>query len=82
MRSAPLAFAPPTPELVEKIRLIGRNFVCSELPAGTPMLGAESTGAMMEVSAGHTDHPTTTFAARDELFAFLDLSLLRAKEAA
>ena len=71
---APAAFAPPSRALQARVAALGRNWVVSELPVGSRVsLGRHSVAALMPtVSAGATAHPSTTFAARDDIFAFLD----------
>lgn len=66
----PAAFAPPPPELARKVAAVGQNWVSSDEPLDTPVdaLGAD----MPAVSAGHASHPSTTHAATESVFAFLD----------
>merc|ERR1711874_578730 len=62
------AFAPPQGAGAAAIKARTRNFKAAETPAGTPMA---STGGICNVSAGHPQHPATTHAATEPLFAFL-----------
>ena len=69
----PGAFEPPTAGLMEKVKRVGKNWVSSDAPLGTP----EDTGddSMQCVSAGHSSHPSTTHSATEDVFAFLDLHI-------
>ncbi|CAE8639814.1 unnamed protein product [Polarella glacialis] len=66
---APSAFEPASPEVASHLGAIGRNFVASELPAGTP-IAADDQG-VVAVSAGHKSHPSTTHSATEPVFQFL-----------
>merc|ERR1719203_2538262 len=72
---APAAFQPPGEHVLQRLREVGRNFVSSELPAGTPV-SADHEG-VPAVSAGHKDHPATTHAATEFVFAFLQAGVER-----
>ena len=69
---APLAFAPPSVDVVMLVARIARNWVASSSPLGTPLAAAGDRAACDEVSAGHSSHPATTHAATSEVFAFLE----------
>lgn len=66
---APAAFAPASPAVCARLAEVGRNFVASQLPLGTR--AAEDREGMPAISAGHESHPSTTHAATEEVFAFL-----------
>lgn len=65
----PLAFEPASEEVRSCLAEVGRNFLASQQPPGTP-LKADHDG-VPAVSAGHESHPATTHACREEVFAFL-----------
>ena len=82
---APAAFAAPTDADRAFVASVGQNWVASANPAGTREGGDDGDdgegggggaggggAAMALVSAGHESHPSTTFAATDDVFAFLD----------
>ena len=69
-KSAPAAFAAPPSEVTQAIATVGRNFVASALPAGTPIRAEQ--GLLTLVSAGAEEHGATTNACIDAAFAFLD----------
>lgn len=73
---APAAFEPPTAEFEARVAAVGRNWVSSSAPLDTPVDEAEA--CMPAVSAGHESHPSTTFAATESVFGFLDARLAAA----
>lgn len=66
---APTAFEAPSEEFAAKLAEVSRDFVASQLPAGAPV--AACRGGVPAVSAGHEKHPSTTHAATEVVFAFL-----------
>jgi len=76
--AAPLAFQPPTAEVRSRIAAVGCNFVASPLPAGEVVPTESATvdaGELMAVSAGAEAHPSTTYAATEVVFAFLEKAI-------
>eukprot|EP00933_Yihiella_yeosuensis_P035138 TRINITY_DN28602_c0_g1_i1.p1 TRINITY_DN28602_c0_g1~~TRINITY_DN28602_c0_g1_i1.p1 ORF type:complete len:310 (+),score=53.78 TRINITY_DN28602_c0_g1_i1:157-1086(+) len=71
---SPEAFAPPSEEVKSCLAAVGRNFVSSKLPAGTP-IEADREG-VLAVSAGHESHPSTTHSATEQVFEFLQRGAL------
>ena len=67
--AAPAVAAEAPPGLLALLREVGRNYVASDLPAGT-LVQPEREGFLC-LSAGHTAHPATTGAATEHAFAFL-----------
>ena len=67
--AAPAVAVEPPPGLLALLREVGRNYVASDLPAGT-LVQPEREGFLC-LSAGHTAHPATTGAATEHAFAFL-----------
>eukprot|EP01062_Namystynia_karyoxenos_P024258 TRINITY_DN19440_c0_g1_i1.p1 TRINITY_DN19440_c0_g1~~TRINITY_DN19440_c0_g1_i1.p1 ORF type:complete len:370 (+),score=116.08 TRINITY_DN19440_c0_g1_i1:83-1111(+) len=65
----PSAFLPPPEEAVRVLREVARNWVSSAEPLGK-FISPETEGVLC-VSAGHESHPSTTFSATEEVFAFL-----------
>ena len=75
----PSAFDPPSDSLLRLLAEVGRNWVVSDLPLGTRVPGRSDEKVMPTVSAAHTSHPATTYAALDDVFAFLDRAAGRRK---
>ena len=73
---APAAFQPPTAEFAARVAAVGRNWVSSPAPLDTPV--EEDNACMPAVSAGHESHPSTTFAATESVFSFLEARLAAA----
>jgi hypothetical protein len=74
-RMAPLAFDKQSAEVAECLASTALNFVASPLPLGRPVPASESRqggGVISSVSAGHESHPSTTHAATEALFSFLE----------
>lgn len=69
-RTVPAAFEPLPPAVADRLAAVGRNFIASDQPVGTPI--RTEAGKMVLVSAGATEHGATTHAAIDGVFAFLD----------
>ena len=71
--AAPEAFEPISEAVAAKIIATTCNFVSSEEPAGTPVVGdgEQGAGALTCVSAGSQAHPSTTHAATEHVFEFL-----------
>lgn len=67
---APAAGEEASEELRAILAAVGRNYVASPLPSGA-LVAAERDG-MPALSAGHESHPSTTAAAAEVAFAFLD----------
>jgi pimeloyl-ACP methyl ester carboxylesterase len=78
--SVPAAFAPLTSAAAERLAAVGRNFVSSDQPMGTPI--RTEAGKMVLVSAGATEHGSTTNASIDGVFAFLERGAARTAQAA
>eukprot|EP00930_Biecheleria_cincta_P093752 TRINITY_DN8429_c0_g1_i1.p1 TRINITY_DN8429_c0_g1~~TRINITY_DN8429_c0_g1_i1.p1 ORF type:complete len:132 (+),score=31.58 TRINITY_DN8429_c0_g1_i1:26-397(+) len=68
---APAAFEPASEEVRSCLAAVGRNFVASQQPLGTPISGDHE--GVPAVSAGHESHPSTTHSATEQVFAFLQL---------
>ena len=68
---APAAFQPPSAKVSELVAKVGQNWVSSPAPLGTPEAPNEGS-CMPLVSAGHESHPSTTHAATESIFEFLD----------
>lgn len=54
---APAAFEPASEEVRTRLAAVGRNFVASQQPSGTPISGDRE--GVPAVSAGHESHPST-----------------------
>ena len=74
---APMAFQPGTAKDRAFVQSVGRNWIASSLPVGAREHG--TGGIVSVVSAGHESHPSTTFAATEDVFAFLDRGARRRK---
>jgi len=74
---APKAFRSGTAADRAFVRSVGRNWVTSSLPVGTRE--HDPGGIVSAVSAGHESHPSTTFSATEDVFAFLDRAARRRK---
>ena len=80
IQQAPKAFRAGNDEDRAFLQAVGRNWVASSLA-----VGARETqeGALMStVSAGVEAHPSTTFAATEDVFAFLDRAARRRRKRA
>jgi len=66
---APAAFQPGSSDLSAWLAEVGRDFTADQRPAGTPV-AADKRG-VPAVSAGHEKHVSTTHAATEVVFAFL-----------
>ena len=75
-RVAPAAFEPPTEDVAAFVAKVGCNWVASEAPLGTAIELEDS--CTPTVSAAHASHPSTTFAATEDVFRFLDEAVCRA----
>ena len=69
--AAPAAFAAPPRHVRQCVAAVGRNYKASRLATGTPVR-VTPDDALLEVSAGHTQHGATTMSAVDSVFAFLE----------
>ena len=67
---APEGLLRSSQELSARLAAVGRNFVASELPVGTPV--RTDPTLMTLVSAGTTDHGTTTPSSIDSVFSYLE----------
>mmetsp|Transcript_77196 Transcript_77196/g.196014 ORF Transcript_77196/g.196014 Transcript_77196/m.196014 type:complete len:343 (+) Transcript_77196:1-1029(+) len=72
---APLACQPASEAVERRLAEVGRDFVSSQLPAGTPVAADRRGDGVPCVSAGHQEHPSTTHAATEVVFAFLQEGL-------
>jgi hypothetical protein len=73
---APAAFRPSTDADRAFVATVGKNWVASDAPVGVAVDRVAHQGTqkplMPAVSAGSTAHPSTTYAATADVFAFLD----------
>ena len=67
----PTAFDPPSHELSKLIGAVGRNWVVSDRRLGA-RVRVEGSRVMATVSAAVSAHPSTTHAALDDVFTYLD----------
>ena len=89
-KHAPDAFRPGNAEDRAFLKAVGRNWVASALPVGAKEPGGGGGGGggggasklMPTVSAGHEAHPSTTFTATEDVFAFLDRAARRRRKRA
>merc|ERR1712113_1130773 len=73
--ATPLAFEPASPAVQEFLKNSCRDFVSSNAPAGDPVHPNRRGDGVMAASAGHTDHASTTHAATEHVFKFLQEGL-------
>ena len=78
VKASPSAFDPPSNAVSELLKSVGRNWVVSEKAVGT-RVAVEPPKIVSTVSAGTTAHPSTTHAALDDVFEFLDRAAGRRK---
>ena len=78
VKASPSAFDPPSNAVSELLKSVGRNWVVSEKAVGT-RVAVEPPKIVSTVSAGTTAHPSTTHAALDDVFEFLDRAAERRK---